>query len=105
GLALHQIEVITITQNVQPDVIDTQHAFQLFFRQTGIRDCAAIDDVDRPGADHTQSLLFFYDDSGIFVDTDAEILRILCDCPQQTTDAPAFGKVRVDDDFTEKSSS
>ena len=68
-----------------------------------IGDLRAVHDRHRSRAENLQNSFFIQNNRRIFVDPDAEIIRVIRNGRNQPADASALGKMLVDDDIFQKS--
>src|ERR687898_2932164 len=106
GRALHrsaseEIELVALTQQMQPDVKDRGGALLVFLGKVGAGHIPAVHYVDGSGPEHPKLLFLFHDDGGVFVQPETQEPRVLCYSAEQPADPAALGEVLIDDDVPE----
>ncbi len=71
-----QIKAVSIGQNMDEDIVHRERQVCARFRDVRVRCCAAVDDVNRAGADHMQASVLNYR-CRILIDAHPENARIV----------------------------
>jgi hypothetical protein len=95
GPSVPEIEGVGLIEHVQADTVNAERKVRIGFIDVAERDLAAIEHVNRAGADHLEPPALD-DDRAVLVDAEADDAWILRDSPEQPANAPPLGEVLID---------